>query len=136
MGRGFGMERLDQAVRSVADDGVVLAFQNGQFPNGIVSLLVNTGLWGFLAAAGYVVAISRVAVEVVRAVVARPEEERGWFERFAQLAVAHWFAIAAFFFLLHGEASTFVPTFALPGALLLVCRRLLTPPTPAALAPT
>lgn len=136
MGRGFGMERFDQTVRSVADDGVVLAFQNGQFPNGVVSLLVNTGLWGFLAAAGYIVAISRVAVEVVRAVANRSEEERGWFERFAQLSVAHWFAMVAFFFLLHGEASTFVPTFALPGALLLVCRRLLVPPPPAALAPT
>jgi len=125
LGRGFGMERIDRMVRGEADDGVVLAFQNGQFPNGVVSLLVNTGLLGFLAAVGYVAAISSLSLDVARKVAARPIESHGLFERFCQLSVAHWFAVTVFFFLLHGEASNFMPVFALPSALILVCRRLL-----------
>ncbi len=124
LGRGFGMERFDQQFSSPADDGVYLAYINGQFPNGFISLLVNTGLSGFLAAMGLVYVVSRVALQTLAAVDQIPAERQGAFERLTQLLVAQWFATVLFFFLLHGEASHFLTHLILLAALILVCRRL------------
>lgn len=127
LGRGFGMERLDQRTRGEFDDGILIGYSNGLFPNGTIGLLIKTGLVGFGAALGYVALISAAGVRIVRCVAAIPEVERDHFARFCQVVVAHWFSTVTFYFFLHGEAGTYMTVVTLYSALILVCLRLLSP---------
>lgn len=124
LGRGFGMERLDQRTAGQFDDGILIGYQNGLFPNGTLGLLLKTGVIGFLSAATYVFLISVAGIRLVRRIAVIPEERRGYFERFCETVVAHWFSTVGFFFFLHGEAGTFMTVVTLYSSLILVCIRL------------
>lgn len=122
LGRGFGLARLDKM--KVADDPVRTAYESGYFDNGAVGLLIKTGITGFLAAMGYVYFISRSARRCLRLVAERPLGEHDIFDRYCQVVVAKWFALAFFFLFLRGDANTFMQVLGLSSALVLLCTRM------------
>lgn len=121
IGRGFGLARLDKHTAGTADDSIMIAYESGYFDNGVIGLLLKTGLVGLLAALGYLWFISRAALRCVALVGARPEAERDTFDLYCQLMVAKWFALVVFFLFLRGDASTFMQVFALASAVILLC---------------
>jgi hypothetical protein len=123
VGRGFGMERLDQIPRDAAHDNVYIGYLNGIFYNGTLGLLLKTGLIGFLVTAVFIIWVSRMALELVRLASARGAAGQSWFDRFSILASAQWFSLVVFFYLTHGDASLWTQTFGLPSALIIICRR-------------
>ncbi|MBK9990472.1 MAG: hypothetical protein IPP19_07010 [Verrucomicrobia bacterium] len=123
LGRGFGMERLDLLPTDTVNDNVTTGYVNGIFYNGTLGLLLKTGLPGFICALIYIYIVSRIALELVRRVRQVPMDSQTWFDRFCYLVSAQWFSMVTFFYFLHGDASLWVQNFALPSALILICRR-------------
>jgi hypothetical protein len=123
LGRGFGMERFDKLPGDVVQDNVWMGYINGYFYNGTLGLLLKTGLPGFLFSSLFVWWASRMALELVRLVWRRSMHEQTWFDRFCFLVCAQWFALLIFFYLTHGDASLWMQDFALPAALIMICRR-------------
>ncbi len=122
-GRGFGMERLDQLPSGLVQDNVTTGYLNGLFYNGTLGLLLKTGLPGFILTSVFVWWISSMALELVRLVWRRSLRDQDWFDRFCLLACAQWFALVAFYYLTHGDASLWVQVFGLPASLIVICRR-------------
>jgi hypothetical protein len=123
LGRGFGMERIDQLPGDSVYDNVWMGYINGYFYNGTLGLLLKTGLPGFLLSSLFVWWISTMALELVRLVWRRTSEDQTWFDRLCFLVCAQWFSLIIFFYLTHGDASVWMQEFALPAALIMICRR-------------
>ena len=123
LGRGFGMERIDQLPGDIVQDNILTGYINGYFYNGTLGLLLKTGLPGFLFSSLFVWWSSRMALELVRLVWRRTVQEQTWFDRFCILVCAQWFSLIVFFYLTHGDASLWMQDFALPAALIMICRR-------------
>jgi hypothetical protein len=123
LGRGFGMERLDQLPGDAVYDNVWMGYVNGIFYNGTLGLLLKTGLPGFIFSSLFMWWVSRLALELVRLVWRRDGHAQSWFDRFCLLVCAQWFSLIAFFYLTHGDASLWMQDFALPAALIMICRR-------------
>lgn len=125
IGRGFGMERLDLIPPDPAHAGVWLQYVNGLFYNGTLGLFLKTGLPGLACAVLFVWWVSRMAMEIARAIRMRLPHEDGVFGRFCLLLVAQWFSTVAFFYLTHGDAGAWMQVFGLMAALIMACRRIL-----------
>ena len=123
VGRGFGMERLDQLPGDALYDNVWMGYVNGIFYNGTLGLLLKTGFAGFLLTSLFVWWVSRMALELVKLVWRRSAGMQSWFDRLCLLVCAQWFSLLGFFYLTHGDASLWMQGFALPAALIMVCRR-------------
>ena len=123
LGRGFGMERFDQLPGDSVYDNVWMGYINGYFYNGTLGLLLKTGFPGFLFSSLFVWWVSQMALELVRLVWRRDGQNQSWFDRFCLLVCAQWFSLIIFFYLTHGDASLWMQDFALPAALIMICRR-------------
>ena len=124
IGRGFGMERFDQLPGDAVNSGVWLAYVNGYFYNGTLGLLLKTGLPGLLATSVFVWWLSKMALELVRVVQRRATRDQDNFDRLCLLVCAQWFSAVLFFYVTHGDAGSWMQTFALSAALIMACRRL------------
>jgi len=123
VGRGFGMERFDQSPNDGVNSGVWQAYVNGYFYNGTLGLILKTGLPGFLFSSLFIWLVSRMALELVRLVWRSTSQDQTWFDRFSLLVCAQWFSLVVFFYFTHGDASLWMQDFALPAALIVLCRR-------------
>src|SRR5690606_32581075 len=100
------------------------AYQEGYFYNGLLGLLLKTGLPGLMAAFGFVWYVSRAGLASLRRINEMGLDEETLFVRFTQLVVAQWFAVVIFFFTLHGDAGAFLQQTAVPAALVLGCTQI------------
>ena len=124
IGRGFGMERFDQLPGDAVNTGVWLAYVNGYFYNGTLGLLLKTGLPGLLVTSVFAWWVSKMALELVRLVQRRSMSQQDNFDRLCLLICAQWFSSVLFFYVTHGDAGSWMQTFALSAALIMACRRL------------
>ncbi len=123
LGRGFGMERLDQLPSDAVYDNVWMGYINGIFYNGTLGLLLKTGLAGFIFSSMFVWWVSRMALAVVWLAWRRSGEDQTWFDRVCFLICAQWFSLLVFFYCTHGDASLWVQNFSLSAGLIMICRR-------------
>jgi hypothetical protein len=124
VGRGFGMDRIDQLPGDSVYDNVLIGYINGAFYNGTIGLLLKTGLPGFLFSSLFVWWGSAMALELVRLVWRRSQQDQAWFDRLCFLVCAQWFSRIVFFYITHGDAAVWMQEFALSAALIMICRRL------------
>jgi hypothetical protein len=124
VGRGFGMERFDQLPDDAVNTGVWRAYVNGFFYNGTLGVLLKTGVPGFIVTSLFVWWLSRMAIELVRCVNRGDSSQQTNFDRLCLLVSAQWFSTVGFFYLMHGDAGTWMQVFALQAGLIMACRRL------------
>jgi hypothetical protein len=122
-GRGFGMERVDQAPLDPVHGGAMLLYSQGMFYNGFFGSLLKTGVVGLLFSVAFVWFLSWMAIDLVRLVRERPFHEQSNFDRFCFLICAQWFAVVTSFYLTNGDVNWWMQQFGLPGALIMLCRR-------------
>jgi hypothetical protein len=125
IGRGFGMARFDILPSDEVYAGVWLQYMNGAFYNGLLGSLLKTGIAGFLCTGSFVFWVSRMAVQVIRAVWRKKPNDWSVFDRLVLLTCAQWFSLVFFFYCLHGDVGVWAQVFALPASVIMLCRRLL-----------
>jgi len=124
IGRGFGMERLDQTPLDSLNSGVGQLYAQGMFYNGILGSLLKTGIPGLVCTLLFVWYVSLIAFELVRLVKRRSSSEQSCFDRLCLLLSAQWFAYVMFFYLTNGDVNSWMQYFGLVAALIMACRRL------------
>lgn len=123
VGRGFGMERLDQLPLDTVHAGAVLLYSQGMFYNGFLGSLLKTGVIGMIFSVVFVVIMSRATMNLVKLVRRRSLSEQTFFDRFCLMISAHWFAMVCSFYLTNGDVNWWMQFFGLSSALILACRR-------------
>lgn len=123
IGRGFGMDRADEAADFNYADNLTNQYVRGLFHNGFVGTLLKTGVPGLIFTLLFFGFVSRSAAECIASVRKKPMEAWDGFERLALFLCAQWFSLILFMYCLHGDAGVWVPTFVFPAALVLLCRR-------------
>lgn len=125
IGRGFGMDRLDQAPLDSLNAGTSLLYSQGMFYNGVFGSLIKTGVPGLVLTLAFVFFVSRLALEVVNLVRLRPLGEQSNFDRFCLVLCAQWFAMLVSFYFTIGDVNAWMQFFGFPAGLIMICRRLL-----------
>jgi len=128
VGRGFGMDRLDQAPLDSLNAGTSLLYSQGMFYNGVFGSLIKTGVPGLVFTLVFVFFVSRLAIEVVNLVRSRPLDEQNNFDRFCLVLCAQWFAMLVSFYFTIGDVNAWMQFFGFPAGLIMICRRLLKEP--------
>jgi len=123
VGRGFGMDRADEAADFNYTDNIANQYAHGLFHNGFIGTLLKTGAPGLIFTLLFFWFVSRAAVECITEVRKKSSEEWSGFDRLALLLCAQWFSLILFLYCLHGDAGVWIPTFMFPAALVLLCRR-------------
>lgn len=119
LGRGLGFTGPLDAMSAVDPTGVEWHLFIGRFYNGLVGLMVNTGLFGTLTMLAFLLGGSVCAGRIM-AVVRRWD----WQDPFACLAATiagMWFARVLFWLFLHGDSEWAMKTFAPHAAFLMAC---------------
>jgi hypothetical protein len=122
VGRGFGMDRLDQAPIDSSTAGATLLYEQGMFYNGVFGSALKTGLPGLVCMLAFSWFGSRLAVELIRLVRRRSINEQGLFDRLCLVLCAQWFAFLVHFYLTNGDVNIWMQTFGISAALIMICR--------------
>lgn len=122
VGRGFGMARYDFS-HLWDPTGITLHVNQGRFYNGVIGLLVNTGLFGFLGMLIFLGAGTILAAKIIRYL--RRQGCHDDFSRMCSLIASLWLANVVAFLIFHGDSEFAMKTFALQGGVLIACNRAL-----------
>jgi len=123
LGRGFGQPSNDYSLLW-DPTGISSHIQIGRFYNGVVGLLVNTGIFGTTFMLLFLGAGTALALKIVRLLRTNGCEDN--FERVCSLLSGLWMADVIAFLFLHGDSEYAMKTFSLQAGLLLVCHKRLT----------
>ncbi len=123
VGRGFGALKVSSYQQDWDPSGINAHIEAGRFYNGLIGMLVNTGLPGTFFIAMFLAGGSGVAWRVVGLL--RRYGCHDTFDRISCLLAAQWFSSAFIFLFLHGDSEFAVRTFALPAGMLMFCLRAL-----------
>jgi hypothetical protein len=123
VGRGFHKYITDLAPYHPQQQTLMFHLDQGVFYNGLIGLMVNTGVFGTLGMLIFLYGGTRVAVRIVLHL--RREGCEDTFARICAVSSGLWFTGVLLFLFLHGDAETALKTFSLRAGLLLVCESLL-----------
>ena len=123
VGRGFGMERLDILPADNVYSGIWLQYINGCIYNGVLGSLLKTGIIGFICSTAFIFYISKMALNLVHLIRANDPDSSSAFGRLCYFVSAQWFSFVIFFYAMHGDSAVWMKVFALPAALIVLCRR-------------
>lgn len=129
--RGRGLQYAPNLPREVIgyDQTIRENIEIGRFYNGLIGLMVNTGIPGTLCFVIMLGGGSAVAIQILRRF--RRFGMRDRFERMCCLIACLWLTSTIYFCLLDGSSDFALTSFALPGALMLAFhQRLLARPLP------
>lgn len=124
LGRGFGQSQALEDPRRFQEDGAYRLYQSGYLPNGLLALMIKTGLAGLVGGLGFLYFVTRIGLNGLRAAANRGEGEEDIFIRLAQYAWAKWIVVTVFFLFVHGNAETFLRNTMGYAALTLGCAHL------------
>jgi hypothetical protein len=119
LGRGFGQDALGDYSLFWDPTQVQYHVDQGRFFNGMVGLLVNTGLAGTLMMLLFLFSGTLLAFKVMK--ILREFGCEDDFSRIASIITGLWMANAIGFILLHGDSEYAMKTFSLQAGLLLIC---------------
>jgi O-antigen ligase len=119
LGRGFGQDALGDYSLFWDPTQVQYHVNQGRFFNGMVGLLVNTGLLGTFMMLLFLFSGTLLAFKVMR--ILREYGCEDDFARIASIITGLWMANAIGFILLHGDSEYAMKTFSLQAGLLLIC---------------
>ncbi len=122
LGRGFSVD-LTHMRRTGYEATIEVHLATGRFYNGLIGLLVNTGLLGTLGFLMFIYGGSKIALRVL-GMVRRHGAETVLF-RIGVLMAAMWLVDVFFFFFLHGDAEQGLRRFGLQAGALLAVERLI-----------
>jgi hypothetical protein len=123
VGRGFGALKVSSYQQDWDPSGVNAHIEAGRFYNGVIGMLVNTGLPGTFFMAVFLAGGTGAAWKLIR--VLRQHGCRDTFERICCLLAAQWISSLLIFIFLHGDSEFAIRTFALPAGMLMFCLRAL-----------
>ena len=121
MGRGFGMVALEDQSTRWDPTLITLHVNQGRFYNGVIGLLVNTGLFGTLFMMILLGAGTRVAWGIMRKLRVLGHDDA--FLRTCGLVSGFWMLCVISFIFLHGDSEYALKSFSLQVGLLIVCQR-------------
>ncbi len=122
LGRGFGMERFDLLPNDEMHSGIWLQYTNGYFYNGLLGIILKTGLPGLIFSTWFILMISKLALRLVKTIQAQPTTWSG-FDRLCLLFAAQWFSTVIYFYFLHGDAGVWGLVFLFPASLIIACKK-------------
>jgi len=118
LGRGFGQSSVDYSF--LWDPTAISShIAIGRFYNGIVGLLVNTGIFGTAFMLLFLGGGTALALKIVRLLRTNGCEDN--FERVCSLLSGLWMADVIAFLFLHGDSEYAMKTFSLNAGMLLIC---------------
>jgi hypothetical protein len=119
IGRGLGFSSTGDTFAGAARDPVMAHVNIGRFYNGIVGMLVNTGLFGTFFMLVFLTGGTIVAVRMTRLL-----REHRWNDHFAltcTVIVSLWMARVVGWLFLHGDSEWALRSFSLQAAMLIAC---------------
>lgn len=120
MGRGFGVPSRDFSHKWDPSQ-VTIHINQGRFYNGLIGLMVNTGVFGTLFMSLFLGAGTLIAWRLMSYLRTYGIEDH--FSRMTCIVASTWMANIIAFFIFHGDAEYAMKTFSLQIGLMLACRR-------------
>ena len=124
IGRGFGQSGYGDYSSQWDPTLLELHLNQGKFYNGIIGLLVNTGVPGTVFMLLFLSAGTVLALKIMRFLRTHGCDDN--FERLCTVLAGLWMANVIAFLFLHGDSEYAMKTFSLQSGLLLACHRCLT----------
>lgn len=135
IGRGLGFAAGGSDYFSRRGDMLTTHIYMGRFYNGIIGLMVNTGIFGTIFMLMFIAGGTVAAVRVIAKV--RKEQWEDSFALVATVVASFWMARAVGWMFLHGDSEWALRNFSLPAAMLIAFDYMLTKRTaPAANSPS
>jgi hypothetical protein len=119
IGRGLGFSSTSDTFAAANRDPVMAHVNIGRFYNGLVGMLVNTGIFGTFFMLMFLTGGTVVAVRMMRLL-----REHRWTDPFAQVCsviVSLWMARVLGWLFLHGDSEWALRSFSLQAAMLVAC---------------
>jgi hypothetical protein len=132
VGRGFA-RYLDEYSPQFDPTTINFHVNQGKFYNGIIGLLVNTGIFGTVAMLLFIAGGTSLAWRISRRI--RRQNLDGPFPRICGLLAGQWVVGTLSFIFLHGDAEWAMKSFSLLVGMMIAAERLMLAPVPAAEIP-
>jgi hypothetical protein len=123
VGRGFGLSSQVDYSSLWEPTGVTAHINAGKFYNGVIGLMINTGVFGTFFMLLFMLAGSLLAWRVIRHL--RKYGCDDSFSRICSLIACLWMANMIAFIFIHGDSEFAMKTFSFQAGLLMACHRLL-----------
>jgi len=119
MGRGFGQSTRGEYSLQWDPTGIEVHINAGKYYNGIIGLLVNTGIFGTFCMLMFLGSGTALAWRIMRLL--RAQGCNDTFTRVCSVLAALWMANVIAFLFLHGDSEYAMKTFSLQAGILLAC---------------
>jgi O-antigen ligase len=123
VGRGFGMSSQVDFSSLWEPTGVTAHINAAKFYNGLIGLMINTGIFGTFFMLMFMLAGTWQAWKIIRFL--RRHGCEDMFSRTCCVVTAMWMANVIAFIFIHGDSEFAMKTFALQAGVMMACHRLL-----------